>query len=891
VECRRDRCSKALETGILQGEDSWFSGEEASMPREYSVPTVRELERVFRAQRLIRPLRTKRYEPAQILDYTLTGIWPARRAEVKLRVEKFVGGGFAGQVYKVVLIGLEAAEGPVAGLEKGRAYALKIFVPPSGFARAVRNLIYGIGFQGPFSLQVNPDAARAGALWQKLIRRAALGRFGSERVVVDILGTLVDPVLGSCGELSEWVDGRLWRYEVDDRLFDRIAWKPGRPDEGLGSPEYRAKKAFMSELVGLMHDMGAHELARQYEWWTLKSQPNALKRRESEGDPRGGLVGVDFRAGMVLLPFLPQCPADLKLIARGFARGSLVQFDRGDLNRLEAFLRSQPRLFADMEGALDELKEAERKYRDSLPDITHHHVRLITRPRLWKTIARARIVGWEIRNRIDRPLAEKFVANWPPYLIFFLLGILPALAPALLLAEFPGRRVALWLLWLAPLLGPFARNLWGRSDYRQHIVKLASSLGYVRRALIGRTAERLVKWHRSGRVTGKRAVALIRRPWLFLFNIPLAVLPPGLHRFLTDGAYFRERLDFVFCRPFRLYFRPEVREEWLRDMIAQGEKNGMLTPSEAARILSQIKEPFIQKYLKSMAVHVLTLPVTQIVSVIIAFIYVRAHPEMTWQQSTVAAGLILGLFQVIPLSPGSFARGLYTTLLILKERNFKDYKMAFAISYFKYVGYLAFPLQMAYRYPELARFMAGHWSTGAVHAVPVFGERGAWLEHAVFDLFYNYPLSLGKRIRKRDEILGAKSSRGWAIPLSVILATGLLVLMDWASAKLFGQPAALKSAWGLAVWAPFFGAFAASLWSRRGRMGKRMAAGIVAGASTGLLYAVANTFLSPVIAGAGTSAAPDFAAFALSALWKVFIFTLIAVLGAFVAETRPPSSR
>jgi hypothetical protein len=38
-----------------------------------------------------------------------------------------------------------------------------------------------------------------------------------------------------------------------------------------------------------------------------------------------------------------------------------------------------------------------------------------------------------------------------------------------------------------------------------------------------------------------------------------------------------------------------------------------------------------------------------------------------------------------------------------------------------------------------ARFMAGHWVTSAVYIVPVFEENGTWLEHFVFDVFYNFP--------------------------------------------------------------------------------------------------------------------------------------------------------
>src|SRR5512137_1007060 len=230
---------------------------------------VRELERLFRGASLLRPLRVRRHEQMEVLDYDVRGVWPPRPGRVKLSIERHVGGGYAGQVYKVRVLEIAAPEGPIEGLERGGTYALKVLVPVSGFGRFIRNLLFGLGFQAPFAPQVNPDAARAGALWQKFIRRAARERLGAERAVVDVLATLVDPVLGSCGELSEWVDGRLWRYEIDDDLFARLAWKPGLPDDGLGSPEYRSKRVFMKDLVGMMRDLGAEELARQYEWGTL----------------------------------------------------------------------------------------------------------------------------------------------------------------------------------------------------------------------------------------------------------------------------------------------------------------------------------------------------------------------------------------------------------------------------------------------------------------------------------------------------------------------------------------------------------------------------------------------------------------------------------------------
>ena len=184
------------------------------MSKEYSVDVCRQLEAGFHAAKLHRPMRISRYDAGTELTYDVQGVSRDETAKVHLLVEKFIGGGFAGQVYRVKVTGIEGA---INGLEAGKVYAIKILIPPSGFSRFFRNFLYWIGFQGPFQLQVNPAAARAGALWQKLIRRGAKIRFGDENAVVDIYGTFVDNKQGSCGELREWVEGRTWRLEVDDR--------------------------------------------------------------------------------------------------------------------------------------------------------------------------------------------------------------------------------------------------------------------------------------------------------------------------------------------------------------------------------------------------------------------------------------------------------------------------------------------------------------------------------------------------------------------------------------------------------------------------------------------------------------------------------------------------
>jgi hypothetical protein len=843
----------------------------------YAVDTVRELESRFRTASLFRPLRVRKYEPGTLLEYEVRGIVPDGRARAGFVVEKYVGGGYAGQVYRVKL---QTIDGRIEGLEPGRVYALKILVPASGLGRRIRDLFYAIGFQAPFSLQSLAAAGRSQALWQKFIRRAAGIELGAEEAVVEIHATLLDPTLGSYGEISEWVDGRMWRLEVDDDLDARRGSHPDDPESGAGSPEYRTKRFFMDRVVRLLREVGAEELARQYEWWSLKSQPNAMKRTASDPDPRAGLVAVDFRAGMALLPFLPECPADIKLILRGFRRGRLVQFDKGDIDKLEAYVNAHSARFADMREALGTLKREDRSYRDSLVDLAYHHVRLFG-AKLRRSIMAGFRESWRVRKTTDAKASARLEKSGLLSALFLLVGLVPVATPALLIFAWPGRMWGRYALWLLPLFAPLARKLWGRADLRRHYARLLTSPRYLGRAVRGHIAERLIRWVHAGRVSDERALGLAGAPWRYFLHLPLSFLPAGLHRFLTDKAVFKARLAGIFIRPFKLYFDAEEREKWLLDMVAAGERNGLLSRNEAAHIAGQVKEPFIQKYLKSLAIHLLLMPTTHVVALIVAFFYVRLHPELTWQQATLVTGVIFGIFQIIPISPGSLARGIYTTSLILREKNFKDYSVAFGLSFFKYIGYLAFPIQMAYRYPDLARFMAGHWATSAVHIVPVFGEKGAWLEHFVFDAFYNYPLTVRRRVKRRTEARRGLKARYLQAPFLAMAGAALLAALDLVWFRASGVLPTLKNAWWLALWVPALVAALVSRIAGGATLGRRILLGTASGTLTGILYALANAFLPDLYGGT-----VDPGRLAVKLVWHAFLFTLVGAVGAIVAETR-----
>jgi hypothetical protein len=311
-------------------------------------------------------------------------------------------------------------------------------------------------------------------------------------------------------------------------------------------------------------------------------------------------------------------------------------------------------------------------------------------------------------------------------------------------------------------LGGILRKAIGRADYCSHYLRLLHDVSYLKRAFLAKRIEALIRWHREERVTTERVESIYKSLLLYLYHVPLSILPSGLHRFLSDRKFFLKNSYDIFVRPIRLYFNASLREEWLREMVTSGRSRQMISEEDAQEILSQVSEPYIHKYLQSLAVHICISPVTQLISFGLAAYYVITHPEMPQAEAyTVAAGII-ALFQVTPISPGSLMRGLYVLYIVIRDRNFKDYSIALFLAFFKYIGYLSFPIQMTSRYPALARFMAGFWATRTVRFVPVFGESGALLEHKVFTLFYNLPLTIRRKLyreRARHEVLRVRAKK------------------------------------------------------------------------------------------------------------------------------------
>ncbi|MGQ9663425.1 MAG: hypothetical protein ACUVWX_13960 [Kiritimatiellia bacterium] len=684
----------------------------------YSVELCRQIWLAVERAKLLIPHRPTRYEEGDLLRIEFLTAWPEQPGQAQLRIQKYAGSGFAGQVYRCIAENVRFSGSPPnpIPLREGGMYAVKLFVPASRFARSFRNLLFWLGFQAPFSPQISEAACRAGVLWQKLARLAAARELGDENAVADVFATFYDPILQSFGEIREWVEGRFWRLEADTRPWLRRKWRRIRPAQ-TDSPEYVAKRQFMHRLVTMLHAMGALELARQFEWWTMKSQPNILKRTGHDADPAAGLCAFDFRPGLVLLFFLPMSPGDLKLIWQALRRGLLVQFDRCEVGKMRAFVAAHRETFA---GADKLLEQWERYYLDSQrirPDLFHHTLRLLCDPSLRRDVRRGLVQGYRAADLIDEPFAKSLSEQPIRFAIFYALGAIP-------------------------VGGRLLRKIWGNRSFRQHLKLIFTQPAYLWRTLATSARTLLTEWHRNGRTGEKHTRLLLRHPWLFwLERITLGLLPAALHRTLAEPAWLGQRLKAAWLFMHTFYRDSTFRQDWLTHIINQGYEEGMLSAEERDGIMRRLADPFIATYLKCLAVHFATLPVTQIVSVLLgmAIAIWTLITGGNWQLISIRFAATLVVFQVIPISPGSLCRGAYVVYRMIRDRNFKDYMIAAPLSFVKYIGYLAFPIQMAATYPALARFMAGRWATNSVRLVPVFGERGALLEHIIFDAFFNLP--------------------------------------------------------------------------------------------------------------------------------------------------------
>jgi hypothetical protein len=177
--------------------------------------------------------------------------------------------------------------------------------------------------------------------------------------------------------------------------------------------------------------------------------------------------------------------------------------------------------------------------------------------------------------------------------------------------------------------------------------------------------------------------------------------------------------------------------------------------------------------------------------------------------------------------------------------------------------------------------MAGHWATEAVHVVPVFGERGALLEHKIFNLFYNWPLTLRNRIQKRWQLRSTLPPRYWHIGLCMIAGVGIFVAADLHHLNKYGELPHLKEVWLFSLIVPLVCGAAVTLGAGGAMIWNRVISAVICAAAVGIF----STLISAIL-GAGD--AIGLSEIAVIGLWRIFVFTILSVIGLLFTEITLP---
>jgi len=671
-------------------------------------------------EHLIGILRPGGYDPGDVVSARVKDIDEVEH-QAQFEIEKYCGGGFAGQVYRARLVSCDDTWLPL-----GSAVALKFFSPRSGFRRFFRDILYFLSFQGPFPHQYNEASVRTGLYLTRALRWVSQVEFGSECHINDCHGTFWDDHICAFAEVQEWVEGRITDPEVDSGILTRWrhnrrvrrARRAGTASELLleSTGEIAAKKAFMNALVKVCAGLGLDDLARQVYWWTGMSQANVLTRN-SEGRPPE-FVWVDRRPG---LPGWLLSLGDFPLLAQAIQRGSIPPFDRIDFGRLRGYPKAPDR--AAWQSVVDRLQAVDEEYRGSQLDLFGHRLRLITSGRLRQSVARGIVDYWHRTGRVDDRTRDGLLRSW--------FRIIPHV-----------------LVSCVPVIGRRAHKFIGSAAYRGHVRRVLLDYPYTWEYLDRARKTSVAGWRRDNRTSDARAERLLRSIPLYLLDrICFWWSPASWQLFLTDWAYAWRSTKRAFANSYRYIFdlpyRRHVNLEWVRQRTDEDVRHGYVSREEAEVFVSTAGADAMQQYITGIMVTIALLPASEITFVLLAAAGLASIKDFESLREGLRAlgwwALPLGLM-LLTMSPGGVMRFLYCVCQWIRHPRV-SYAAASALALFRAVGYLSFPVQIARTYPQFSGYLLTWSVCHLVNMVPVFGERGGLLNIWATTVLLSWPAS------------------------------------------------------------------------------------------------------------------------------------------------------
>jgi hypothetical protein len=681
---------------------------ETAMPRASADPEL-----------WVRPLY-RGYHAGQRVETPVFGLDGARLGEESFCVDFSPGSGFAGQVLRA-----EALRGVVwgrTGPGPHPAVALKILRPRSSLKTAFRDGLFHLAYQTPYAARLEESALRAGLIWQEILRQAVRLEQGDWLSVAQPLGYYWDASMGSYVEIHQWIEARAAAYQVDDGLLQC----DGSPRAGENPPEMEQKRQAMERLVDLCHRIGAHGLARQYEWYTLVSQANVLMLSDSPVEAPKFVV-VDCRPGLAVPFFLPLSPAHARIIVKGLRSGLLVHFDQCDLSQLDAWLEAHPDLANGLQSLVEKLRIDELHYREGLPDLWQRRLNFWIDADQRKKVCLARLQAWQRRGLLSARNAKRLKAS---EILFWM---------ALCLDNFP-------------LLGSWLLRWLGNSAYRRHVSALVRNTNYRKQAIDAQRQVDLEDWLAVGRIPLQRANRMAgSSPRYLVEKCILSWLPVRLHRLLVDPKARQRFIQERLALPFDLCFREKKRREWLCALIVKQRERGLVSKAKADELCAQVAEARLQGFVRDLGFS-LGLEVFSKLTYLALAVYGLSSGDF-W---------LLGLALFGPIPPSGVARGLYSLARlswelpgIIRRRDRREFTalcLGIAVAPWRFIGNLFAPLEMLFYYRRLSLLLADHFVSQMVRGVPVFGGEGRLLEYWAFQLTFNLPLSVYRRlVKKWDE--------------------------------------------------------------------------------------------------------------------------------------------
>jgi hypothetical protein len=152
----------------------------------------------------------------------------------------------------------------------------------------------------------------------------------------------------------------------------------------------------------------------------------------------------------------------------------------------------------------------------------------------------------------------------------------------------------------------------------------------------------------------------------------------------------------------------------------------------------------------------------------------------------------------------------------------------------------------------------------------------------VFNIFYNWPLTIRRRMRKRAQMRTGMEPRYWHLVLCAVGGAAIFSLADHAYLNEAGVLPELMETWALTAMVPLLCGALATLGAGGARLWKRVAGAALCGAAVALFSLVFSGCMGYGI---------GFGEIAVQFAWRAFAFMTLTSLGAMITELQLPEPR